>query len=442
MEKPIQMYVKLCEIVPNPLNEQYFARHAPEEYETLKRSIAANGIRDPLKLRKTKDGYVLLGGQTRFAIAKELGMEEVKADIYKNISDHEAEYLLIADNDERRHGDDPIKQMKRAVFLKEYWGVREGKANPKGTVIPRQGQNGPDDGKTLSDVAQAIGESERTTKRLLKLNDLAPEWQALVSAGKLGVTVAEQLAYFPPDVQSEFYNTVREAILEMNLTQIKDVRARVESGDPEEIRRLKHQLELAGKKLELVTRENEERIEKLQAALSEKEAELRRGFAATKKLMDEKAELEKRLKDLSASEKARLDVLEDEIKTLEEQKDALIFEISDLKYELNESKEKRTRTDEGISTLTKKLKLVLDIKGEVEAALNQIEEDPYGNAWRCLLKFAPVLRDMTDLLYKKLDEVARMGNREIPAEIAEKGLAPAVSNVVKFKKEVNPGRGM
>jgi hypothetical protein len=45
---------------------------------------------------------------------------------------------------------------------------------------------------------------------------------------------------------------------------------------------------------------------------------------------------------------------------------------------------------------------------------------------------------LADLLYAKLDEVARMGSREIPAEVAEKGVAPAASNVVKFKKEPVP----
>jgi len=434
MEEPILMYVPVDKVEPNPLNEEYFARYTPEEYENLKRSIEANGIRDPIKVRKTKNGYVALGGHARLKIARELGMEEIKAEVYKNISDQDAEYLLIADNDERRHSDDPIKKAKRAKFLKEYWGIREGKANPKGTVVPRQGQNGLDDGKTLSDVAQAIGESERTTKRLLKLNDLTPEWQALVSSGKLGTTVAEQLAYIPPDVQTVMYNEVRDAILEMSLTQIKEVRAKVESGDLEEINRLKRQLELAVRE----KKESEARAEKLQESLTKMEAELRQGHAAMMKLIAEKKQMEEKLAELTASEKARLEALNKEIEVKERELEELKFAISDLKYEKEEIEKRRNRTDEGISTLNKKLKLVLDIKGDVEAALHQIEEDPYGNAFRCLSKYAPVVRNLADLLYAKLDEVAQMGNREVSAEVAEKGVAPAASNVVKFKKEPVP----
>lgn len=51
----------------------------------------------------------------------------------------------------------------------------------------------------LSDIAEMIGENVRTTKRILKLNDLIPEIQSLVSAGKLGTTVAEQIAYLTPE---------------------------------------------------------------------------------------------------------------------------------------------------------------------------------------------------------------------------------------------------
>lgn len=67
--------------------------------------------------------------------------------------------------------------------MKEYWGVRDGR--PK-----KLGQNG-----TVSDIAEVIGETERTTKRILKLNDLIPQLQKLVSSGKLGTTAAEQLAW-------------------------------------------------------------------------------------------------------------------------------------------------------------------------------------------------------------------------------------------------------
>lgn len=112
----------------------------------------------------------------------------------KDVSPEGAEYLLIADNEERRQNDDdPVKKARRAKFLSNYWGIqRGGDRKSKGQNVPL---------KTVADVANAIGEDERTTKRLLKLNDLIPELQSLVSSGELGTTAAEQLAYLTSEVR-------------------------------------------------------------------------------------------------------------------------------------------------------------------------------------------------------------------------------------------------
>ncbi|WP_206759572.1 hypothetical protein [Paenibacillus sp. CFBP 13594] len=48
--------------------------------------------------------------------------------------------------------------------------------------------------KSMKDVSESIGETERTTQRLIKLNELIPEIQSFVSSGDIGVRAAEQLA--------------------------------------------------------------------------------------------------------------------------------------------------------------------------------------------------------------------------------------------------------
>lgn len=116
--------------------------------------------------------------------------------------------MLIAENVERRGQaeTDPIKKARIATFLKEYWGVREGSAGKRKIGGHNASQ------KTTSDIAESIGETERTTKRILKLNDLIPQLQSLVSSGKLGTTAAEQLAYLTPEVQSALYEVLGEEI--------------------------------------------------------------------------------------------------------------------------------------------------------------------------------------------------------------------------------------
>ena len=107
----------------HPKNSEYYSDLPPEKYEEVKNSIKVNGIRDPLKVLPD---YTIIAGHQRFRIAQELGLEKVPVVII-DVSPEEAEYLLIADNEERRQDDnDPIKKAKRAKFLKEYWGVKNG----------------------------------------------------------------------------------------------------------------------------------------------------------------------------------------------------------------------------------------------------------------------------------------------------------------------------
>lgn len=174
---------------PHPRNEEYFSSLSPEKHEEVKRSIESHGIRDPLKILPD---YTVIAGHQRLKIALELGLEKAPVTVV-DISPEEAEYLLIADNEERRQEDgDPVKKAKRAAFLKQYWGVREGRPSKLGQNVPV---------KSMADVADAIGEDERTAKRLLKLNDLIPELQALVSSGALPQTAAYSLAFLLPDEQ-------------------------------------------------------------------------------------------------------------------------------------------------------------------------------------------------------------------------------------------------
>lgn len=178
--------ISVDKLKEHPKNNYYFTDIEGEKYEEIKRSIATYGIRDPLKVTTS---YTVISGHQRLRIAKDLGMKEVPVEIL-DVDEREAEYLLIAENVERRGQaeTDPIKKARIAQFLKEYWGVKNG-INQHNRV----GQNGKP--KTTDDIAETIGESRKQTQRLLKLNDLIPELQSLVSAGKLGTTAAEQLAY-------------------------------------------------------------------------------------------------------------------------------------------------------------------------------------------------------------------------------------------------------
>lgn len=183
----------------HPKNSDYFAELPSEKYEEIKQSITTHGIRDPLKVLSD---YTIVAGHQRLRIAKELGFEKVPV-IVLDIAPEEAEYLLIADNEERRQGDDnPMRKARRAEFLKQYWSIREGRPSKLDKKYPV---------KTLDDVAEVIGEERSNLKKLLKLNDLIPSLQALVSTGSLTQTAAYSLAFLPQDEQQELLNTLGDS---------------------------------------------------------------------------------------------------------------------------------------------------------------------------------------------------------------------------------------
>lgn len=70
----------------------------------------------------------------------------------------DAEYLLIAENTELRGKaeSDPVKKGRQAAFLKDYWEIKSNGDQRAGPLIRR----------SMKDVADSIGESERTTRRL------------------------------------------------------------------------------------------------------------------------------------------------------------------------------------------------------------------------------------------------------------------------------------
>lgn len=208
--------IKIEKLNPHPKNDYYFTDIEGEKYEEVKNSISTYGIRDPIVMTEAK---TVISGHQRLRIAKDLGYAEVPVET-KDVDEWEAEYLLIAYNTERR-GEaekDPIKKARQAQFLKEYWGIKK---HGDGTIR----QNGE---RSMKDVQDSIGESERSTQRLIKLNDLIPELQSLVSLGKLGTTAAEQLAYLTVDEQKILFQERGETIGQMTVDEVKKLRKEIE----------------------------------------------------------------------------------------------------------------------------------------------------------------------------------------------------------------------
>jgi len=332
---------------PHPKNVEYYADLDGEKYEELKRSIEVHGIRDPLKI--LPDGTILAGHQ-RYRIAKELGIEQVPVAIY-DVSPEEAEYLLIADNEERRGEDnDPMRKARRAKFLAEYWGIRRG-----GVRKSVSGSEGAKEQiaplKTLDDVGAAIGEDRYTTKRLMKLNDLIPELQSLVSSGKLGTSAAEQLAYLSPEIQRSLYEALGEEIANRTFAETKELRRRLEEAERRDQETARLQAELAELR-EQGREEDRQKIEQLERRIRDLQAQSWRVVTLEQELTalrergrkedrERIAELEREIEELKNRPVERVEVVPDAVKQEIEAWKRRAVEIEQQKREL-ESKYQAT----------------------------------------------------------------------------------------------------
>ncbi len=327
---------------PHPKNVEYYADLDGEKYEELKRSIEVHGIRDPLKI--LPDGTILAGHQ-RYRIAKELGIEQVPVAIY-DVSPEEAEYLLIADNEERRGEDnDPMRKARRAKFLAEYWGVKlkRGARNDFRQFGESQ--------KSAKDVADAVGVNVTHLHRVMKLNDLIPELQALVSSGKLGTSAAEQLAYLSPEIQRSLYEALGEEIANRTFAETKELRRRLEEAERRDQETARLQAELAELR-EQGREEDRKKIEQLERRIRDLQAQSWRVVTLEQELSalrergrkedrERIAELEQEIEELKNRPVERVEVVPEAVKQEIEAWKRRAVEIEQQKREL-ESKYQAT----------------------------------------------------------------------------------------------------
>lgn len=316
--------IEITKLKEHPKNNYYFSELDGKKYEEIKRSIAENGIRNPIKCTTS---FTVISGHQRLRIAKELGMETVPVQII-DVDEREAEYLLIAENVERRGQveTDPIKKARIANFLKEYWGVKRGSNQMRHF----------DASKTTKGIGDLIGEDVRSTQRIMKLNDLIPELQELVSKGKLGTTAGEQLAYLSEENQRALLQVLGEEIEKTTVAKAKEYRAVENDNDSAEDYARKI-MELEQAKIE-AERKAEAALEK-QAELEQELEEERNKKPKIVYKVDEKRleELNKKIRE----QDAKLEELENEKLEIEEKLKKAVEQTKDykeLKAELEEKK--------------------------------------------------------------------------------------------------------
>ena len=175
----ILMRVPIEKIVPDP--DQPRKTFNREKDQELLEAIKQKGIIQSLLLRPHKNGYMIVCGERRFHNAKKANLVEVPA-IVRNLTDEEARVIQHMENIQR----EDVNPMEQAISLK---------------VLIDKGK------KSIEDISIETGKTVYFIRQNIKLNDLIPKWQRMVSLSAIPIKQALYIARLPISAQQELYNS-------------------------------------------------------------------------------------------------------------------------------------------------------------------------------------------------------------------------------------------
>jgi len=182
-----------------PLDKLRPGRYQPrkdmnqEALEELAQSIRAQGVIQPIIVRRMNDGYEIIAGERRWRAAQLAGIEKIPA-VIRDISDETAVAVALIENIQRRD----LNAIEEAVALHRL--LTEFKL-------------------THQEVAEAVGKSRTVVTNLLRLLKLNPEVRALVEKGSLEMGHARALLALEGTQQNEVAHRVVAQALSVRQTE-------------------------------------------------------------------------------------------------------------------------------------------------------------------------------------------------------------------------------
>ncbi|MFO8152148.1 ParB/RepB/Spo0J family partition protein [Thioalkalivibrio sp.] len=146
-----------------------------EALEELANSIRAQGIVQPIVVRRLGDGYELIAGERRWRAAQMAGLEVVPA-VVRDIPDQAAAAMALIENIQREN----LNPLEEAQAIRRLIGEFE---------------------MTHQDAASAVGRSRTAVTNLLRLLDLHDAVKERVNAGELEMGHARCLLGLATDRQ-------------------------------------------------------------------------------------------------------------------------------------------------------------------------------------------------------------------------------------------------
>lgn len=422
--KGVTMEIPMDKIKLNSKNK-FGIRNIDELADSLKQYGQLHNV----VVRKIVDPdfeYEMISGERRYEAAKKIGWTALQAKVVE-ADEVDSEMLLIVANLETRELND-MERSENAKRLSE--------------LIQEKRKQGEDFGgkKTREIIAEKMNIQPAQVQKLIKLQELIPEFKKLVEDKVLSLETANQYAQMEPHIQTLVYNTLQEGIslTAKEAKELKDKLQKVENDEQESLKLI----ESLTDKVKNLEADKEKAIEELNSKhkeeLDKKEAEKQ---AVTAELTEAKAKLEDKQKKASEATKKLREQLEAEIKaqnaeSIKELQDKLkLAEENELKLKA-EIEENEKKADEVSKQLEDEIK---DIKKEADEQVSKIKAEYKEKEIKQqnielnmeLLALAKQANNLLATLVNKTAEVKSMEGFEMTDEVKA-----AIANVAKFGNDI------
>lgn len=179
MKKEI-VKIKLDKIIPN--RNQPRLDFYDESIKGLAESIKANGLLQPVSVRKIGDKYELIAGERRYRASLLNGANDIEAIVMES-SDEESANLALIENLQR----EDLNAIEQAMAMRRIMHS---------------------EGLTQSELAERLGYKQSTVANKLRLLKLPDYVKKAISAGTITERHARALLNVPKDRLEEVYLTI------------------------------------------------------------------------------------------------------------------------------------------------------------------------------------------------------------------------------------------
>lgn len=172
-----------------PNSEQPRTRFAEENLEELTQSIKANGVVQPIVVRKKGNIYQIIAGERRWRASQRAGLQKIPA-VVKEVSDDKLLELALIENIQR-HDLNPIEEAKAYKNLVETIGL------------------------TQETIAERVGKNRTVITTALRLLKLPEDIQKLIEEQRISAGHGKALLMTE---DSDAQKRLARSIIEMSLS--------------------------------------------------------------------------------------------------------------------------------------------------------------------------------------------------------------------------------